>query len=190
MTNVGAYHVNFSTPGYVEWAVNNPSSASPNAIQGTKARLVNIKYNIQVHAGSRNVTHVKCRMIWYVRKQGSTLSGVATLPNILVGPLAIDAQPATHESDNYHIIADKQFTLTPAAAVFQSGGGLAPAKTMRFTIKVPKKYQLQEYDAAIGGTSKNQICFLMLSNQPTTGSGLVPYVVQDGTQRLTIVDQE
>lgn len=190
MTTAPSYHVNLSTPGYVEWALQSPGSTSPNAIQGTKARLVAIRYNIQVHAGVRNVSHCKCRMIWYVQKNNTTLSGVANMADILTsGGSYIDALPAKHQSDNVQIIADKQFQITPYDAVFQSGGGLAPSKIMRFTIKIPKKYQLQEYDSNLQGTSKNQICFLMLSNQ-TVGAGQVPYVVQNGAQELVIVDQE
>lgn len=189
-TAAPSYHVNLSTPGYVEWAMQNPGTTSPNAIQGTKARLVAIRYNIIVHAGDRNVEHQKVRFIWYVRKQSTTLSGVSNLADVLTsGGTLVNAFPAKHQSDNVQIIADKSIQITPGAATLPSGGGRPPTKAMRFTIKIPKKYQLQEYDANLTGTSKNQICFLAVSGA-ATGAGQPPYIGQNGTQELVIVDQE
>lgn len=188
LTTPVSVHHNLASPTYsnTQWALNGATGLD--VIQGSQARLVAINYKLHIFAGTHNAEAFHCRFIWYVTKKATSLTAVAPLPELLTPGSVTTAYRAKHEGDNYQIIAEKNCLVTPSNAAYSSGGGRVSNCVMDFTIKIPKKYQRQVYDASLTGSGVNQICFLACSQAGTASQP--PYISLLSTQEMVYVDQE
>lgn len=186
ITYTPAYHTNYSSVLYVTWAL--AGAVGPNVLKGTKARLVALNYRLRIYAGAHNAEYHKLRFVWYVVKKNTTLTGVASIADILAPGNIVDAPHAHFQTKNIQIFKDVTKVVTPSVAAYASGGGARSFIDWNFTVRIPKKYQEQRYDTSVTGTAQNQICFFMASD--VTNPPQSPYVGDGSMLELVYVDNE